>query len=227
MSVDEYVQLNLHLLKRDFLESIIVGIQNFFESKNQSEISVDSQISIYPNSRVVQVEKFLAVNFNFKKATEKLSGINLKKEFAYGQLLCLTSSADLTDLIVARVVRTDENLISKGSVKVEIVRTENIENPLRRNYIMFVCKSFAELYIHNFITIQNLHKFNYPFAEYFLKVKVRYLILILFKFDFNHSTPSYRRSKKVRTIYQISQITGQAKLNHTWKWVSLKHSNQV
>lgn len=176
LSVNEYVQLNLHLLKRDFLESIITGIQNFFESKNQSGISVDSKISVYPNSRVIQVENFLTVNFNFKKSTEKLSGINLKKEFAYGQLLFLTSGADLTDLIVARVMKTDENLISKGSVKVEIVRTENVENPLHRNYIMFVCKSFAELYFHNFITIRNLHEFNFPFAEYFLKVKVCTLI---------------------------------------------------
>jgi hypothetical protein len=114
---------------------------------------------------------------NFSIVIHVKSGLRrVQSQLNPGQMLCLSSTKDFNDLIVATIVTQ----MKDNKITVKIVRKENIDNIFDRNLIMVeLSKYYFDPYFCKFETLRELNDHNFPF-----KHKILYL-------DQTEKLPSY------------------------------------
>lgn len=209
--VNEYLQIHLPLLKHEFLDSLKNGIEKYFSPSSQQTSkttnSSNTYVHIYPKSKFVIKNRTVDGN-HVKLVTIKFSensNFSLKTRFMPGQLLCLTSNEKFEDLVLAVVTNRDEDLIRRGHVTVDIVKMQNIENLLDREFFMFENLTYFDPHFHVFNTIRKFNEFNFPFHQYFLKMKVSENRL-RFKSNRTYNFPiSSRKRLNFQTTFQLQK----------------------
>ena len=165
-NLSHYFQVNLPLLKEDFLSRLRDGISEFKKMETITRITRTSNIIIHPKVIITIHNHFIAAKF----VVHKFDTVDLKKCFFSGQLLCFTTSKEVTDLVVA-VVNRDQKELQKGFVSIELIRSENIENIFDQEFFMFEPSTYFDPYFRVFNVLKNLNEANFPFADQILKVK--------------------------------------------------------
>lgn len=163
--MSHYLQVNLPLLKEDFVSRLRLGISEFKEMESITSIWKTPNIIVHPKVKIGPQSHLIAAKFGHKLDTSEL-----KNRFYQGQLLCFTTTKEVTDLVVA-VVNHDRKELQERFVSIELIRSENIENMFDKVFFMFEPTTFFDPYFRVFNVLKNLNEANFPFADQILKVK--------------------------------------------------------
>lgn len=165
-NVSHYLQVNLPLLKEDFTSRLRLGISEFKEMESITSIRKTPNIIIHPEVKIRPHNHLIAAKFGI----HKIDSSELKNRFYQGQLLCFTTTKEVTDLVVA-VVNHDRKELQEGFVSIELIRSENIEHMFDKEFFMFEPTTFFDPYFRVFNVLKNLNEANFPLADQILKVK--------------------------------------------------------
>ncbi|CAO1356515.1 unnamed protein product [Diamesa serratosioi] len=174
-NISHYLQVNLPLLKEDFLSRFRDGINEFKKMETVRRNTITNNIVIYPeakitvHNRLIHETKCQLITAEFK--ISRIDNIDFHKRFFNGQLLCFTTSKEFTDLVVAIVNNCDPKELKKGIVSIELIRTENTGNIFEQDFFMLEATALFEPYFRVFNVLKNLNESNFPFADQILKVK--------------------------------------------------------
>ncbi|CRK95627.1 CLUMA_CG009085, isoform A [Clunio marinus] len=174
-NVSHYLQVQLPLLKEDFMNKLRDGVQNIKTMTNVDKIIKSSNVVIYPNVCIKAVKKFLwnmncrmiVVEFN----QQQNSKIDWNRRLFNGQMLCFSTSQDFNDLIVAVVLNRDLIDHQQNEIFIEIISTENVDEIFNRSLIMLEPTSFFEPYHRVFNVIKNYNELNFPFKDQIIHLK--------------------------------------------------------
>lgn len=168
-SVLHYLEVQLPLLKEDFISKLREGIHQLKSMEATDKVIKTPNLWIHSNVHIEAVSKFI-FNMNCRMIVVKLnkaqsSSINWSKRLFNGQLLCFSTSKEYTDLVVAVVMNHDPNEIA-----IEVIQTENIDDIFSKTFIMLEPTTFFEPYHRVFNVMKNLNEFNFPFKNQILKL---------------------------------------------------------
>lgn len=164
-NLSHYLQVNLPLIKEDFLSRLRNGISEFKTMDTITRITRTSNVIIQPKVKIVAHSHIIGAEF----VVDQYNKVDLKKRFFNGQLLCFTTSKEVTNLVVAVVNRDSKDL--QGLIPIDLIRSENITNIFEQEYFMFESTTYFGPYYRIFNVLKNLNEANFPFAEQILKVK--------------------------------------------------------
>lgn len=170
-SIEHYLDNHLSFLRSEIFNEFrncmsYLGSQQRGLKANEVLQDRNSNCFVYPKVRIHRSDdrdRF----FQIKITISKMRNADFTNRFFSGQMLLLTSSVEMKDLIVAVVIKTKNE---KQEVQVKIVRRENIENIYGRDLIMIEPSTFYFEPFHRVKDIlQNLNEFNFPFQSQILK----------------------------------------------------------
>lgn len=130
-SVQHYLNIQLTLLREDFLSPLRSGICKLMENGLKSNLNV----RVYSNVRILIKQnksqnsfnksnlknEHLMVDLEAKRRAESITAetitnIKYSKKLMYGSMLCFTTSAKFDDLVIAVVSNRDVDLLNQGYV---------------------------------------------------------------------------------------------------------------
>uniref|UniRef100_A0A8D8C1U8 NFX1-type zinc finger-containing protein 1 n=1 Tax=Culex pipiens TaxID=7175 RepID=A0A8D8C1U8_CULPI len=184
-SVEHYLEVHLNLLREDFMIPLREGIRHF---QAHCERSSEDEPFYGDNIRVHRcVQLLLPGSVNRRSAKEELVIVDLdphdrgsigrsvryqklalqnSKRLMHGSMVCLTSSPQFEDLIVAIISHRDNEQLYNGYVCVEIIKMENINDIFKRDLFMIESEIFFEPYHHVFNVLKNLRADTFPLKSY-------------------------------------------------------------
>lgn len=195
-----YLQVNLPLIKEDFLSRFRNGISEFKKMKPITRTTRTHNIIIKPNVTIKALRHIIVAKF----VIDKFDNDESKKGLFNGQLLCFTTSKEITDLVVAVVNfdKRDLDDLKEGLIPIELIRSENIKNIFEHEYFMLEPTTYFANYSPVFNVLKNLNEVNFPFAEQILKVNVVDIF------------PTYRKS--VNVIYNYQNLNFNVNKKNEW-----------
>lgn len=173
-NVSHYLQVQLPLLREDFVNKLRDGVQQLRVNKPSNDIVKTPSVWIHSNAQIEAVTKS-TWNMNCRSIVVNLNhqhkaSINWGRRFFNGQMLCFSSTKDFDDLVIAIVIHRDSTKQQPGDINIEIIRTENISDVFNRNFIMIEPVTFFEPYHRVFNVMKNLNELNFPFKKQILKL---------------------------------------------------------
>lgn len=172
--VSQYLQVQLPLLKEDFISKLRDGCSQLKLMTLANKIEKTSNVWIHPKVQIVTVLRNIW-EMDCRLIVLRLSdkSINFKRRFFNGQMLCFTSSTSLDDLVVAVVLRRNTSELQITELIIEVIKTENIVNSniFNKDFIMIEPTTFFEPYHRVFNVMKSLNEMNFPFSEQILKVR--------------------------------------------------------
>lgn len=141
--VSHYLGVHLALLREDFLAPLREGVQKIMSDFGADEEARSNlNVKVYPGVRIVVTEKDLPFRPGMKvecivadlEARERDENVALgkyaqakfSKRLMYGSLLCLTTSNQFDDLVVAIVSNRDSDLLEQGYVSAGMLHLGNV-----------------------------------------------------------------------------------------------------
>lgn len=175
--MSQYLQIQLPLLKEDFISKFRDGVQQLKTLLAVDKLMKTPNLTITPNVKIYASPKTMW-NMDCRVTVVKLTNQSClgNRRIFNGQMLCFTSSQDLTDLIVAIVINCDPLNQAPDEIVIEIIRKENIINIFDRSLIMLESTTFFEPYHRVFNVLKNLNEHNFPFKDQILKLQKSPLI---------------------------------------------------
>ena len=204
-NLSHYLQVNLPLIKEDFLSRLRDGISEFKEMETITTTTKTSNIIIKPKVTITANSHIIAAEF----VVDKFDDVESKGHLFNGQLLCFTTSKKVADLVVAVVNFENKKFLKEGVIPIELIRTENIKNIFEHEYFMFEPTSYFANYSRVFNVLKNFNESNFPFAEQILNVK-----------DVDEF-PTY--SKSVNIIYNYQNQNFNINKRNEWPSPELLH----
>lgn len=174
-SVSQYLQIQLPLLKEDFISKLRDGCKQLKSAKSREKLSnkviKTPNFWIHPNVQIIEVKRSSWIQqCRLYIVQLKLNSIDPNRQFLTGQMLCFTSSEALDDLVVAVVLKrevTDQTV----ELVIEIIRTENLDDIRSRTFIMIEPTIYFLPYHSVFNVMKNLNDLNFPFSQQILKLR--------------------------------------------------------
>lgn len=168
-SVSHYLQVQLPLLKEDFISKLRDGCAQLKSMTNK--VVKTPNVWIHQNVQILAVRRSLwNMECPLIVVQLKLDSIDIKRRFFNGQMLCFTSSKNLEDLVVAVILKRDLSDKQNVELIIEIIKTENITDIFGRDFIMIEPVSFFEPYHRVFNVMKNFNELNFPFKQQIIKL---------------------------------------------------------
>lgn len=175
-SVSHYLQVQLPLLKEDFISKLRDGVKQTRNLGSFDRVVKTPNVWIHPDVHIQAVHRTMW-NMNCRIIVVKLNvqqtSINWNRRFFNGQLLCFSTSKDFTDLVVAVVMNRESTDRQPNEIIVEIIKTENISEIFNTSFIMMEPAVYFEPYHRVFNVLRNLNEHNFPFKSQILKMEKR------------------------------------------------------
>lgn len=174
-NVSHYLQVQIPLLKEDFVSKLRDGIQHLKSVETFQRITKTPNVWIHPNVEIKAVTKTMW-NMNCRSLVVKQrykhkSSISWSRRFFNGQMLCFSSTNNFNDLVVAIVMNREPTDQQPEEITIEVIRTENITEIFNRDLIMIEPAAFFEPYHRVFNVLKNFNELNFPFKNQVLKVQ--------------------------------------------------------
>ncbi|KAH3703326.1 hypothetical protein DPMN_078360 [Dreissena polymorpha] len=170
--VDDYLDVQLILLREDFIGPLRDGITEYIKHK-QSKTKPNvrhTDVRIYRNVIVVGPE-LTEFGLSFKMKMEITQGLRkihweLGKRLIYGSLVCLSDN-EFDTLVLATVI--DNEKIRDGLFTV-FIENENVKisDVLNRNFTMAESTVYFESYKHVLYGLQSINETNFSFAKHII-----------------------------------------------------------
>lgn len=200
-SVEQYLDIQLTFLRSEIMNELrdcaTILKSRDSELNPRENIQISKNYMVYPRVRIHKSEERSKY---FSITIVPFTSVDFTNRFFNGQMLLLSTSTEMKDLVVAIVISSRND---KQEVKVKIVRSENIENIYKRDMIMIEPVTF---YFEPFYRVkeilQNFNEFTFPFQSQILR------------FENSSERPSYLSAAEKSFTYNLQELD----INNTDQW---------
>lgn len=176
----QYINSQRLFLRQQFLKPLRDLVRILHEKRNLKDIKPlqvafeNVQIKLNRNFEDAHNSKLLFIDLlagqrlssgGKKVKIDKLDVESLLK-LKHGSLLCLSTSYDFHNIILATVTSIDKKEQSRGYIAISILRQFNIGNIYRKMFIMFETPVYFEPFQKAYRYLTNSNVINFPMAEY-------------------------------------------------------------
>ena len=171
-NVSNYLQVHLPLLKEDFICKLRFGVKKFASSENVKAALRTSDVWLHPKVQITAVKKKFN-NMICRYVVVKIKAretINYNKRFFAGQMLCFSTSLSFANLVVAVVIKRDQQGQAANEINIEVIKTENLADIFDRDLFMLEPMNYFEPYHQVFNVVRNFNEHNFPFKNRILSL---------------------------------------------------------
>ncbi|KAK2703797.1 hypothetical protein QYM36_017839 [Artemia franciscana] len=174
-SVDDYLDIQLRLLREDFIFPLRASIQKYIDLKSQKKV-LRSKID---DMRLYFGVKFIDYNVLQGTHTIRIANDRLKKiawenskRLLHGSLLCL-SKDDFKTFLLATLAKRDPELLAKeGAIDIRLENVTNFKSHMTGSFILAESSVYFEVYRNFLRVLKQIRDDNLPMKELVLGKEV-------------------------------------------------------